>query len=88
MAQRGIDNEEAEQAPDKDGRVRCRVRGRRRRSAAQGTRKRLGYKSRLGLGMLLVAVIVDLVGFELSVRWSSEVNPDSADTEVISRGDS
>jgi hypothetical protein len=86
MAARGNDWKDQEVPADPDGRFHCGVRTRRRSSSAKDRRTRLSFRSRLGLGMLLVAVIIDLAAFELSARWSSAATSDSSDTEVTSRG--
>jgi hypothetical protein len=80
MAQRGIG--ESASFAGGDVYTRYRTRGRRR---AIGNRPRRGYMGRVGLGMLLLAVIVDLVVFELTNHWSSGVDPDPSDLEAISR---
>jgi hypothetical protein len=71
-------------APEREDRIRCRAR-RHREPSKEGRRNRLGFKGRLGLGMLLVAVIVDLAVFELAARWSSITNSDPTNGAFFSR---
>lgn len=85
LAERGIDQWDLASSIGSEESQGYRVRRCRRKVTG---RQRRRYSGRLGFGMLVLAVVVDLAVFELASRWFSIDSRESSDSASISRDSS